>query len=129
MHGAAELAWERAVPTAEVVVRLTADPAGRFVSLKGRIWRPLSQPHPLADVAPLRRKLAKANLLGEGQGGIRRSDKPDFGLRRLARETRGGLLPADERQQVFQLRAAFQAGQGEPERVEKGPALSRPSPA
>jgi hypothetical protein len=30
-------------------------------------WRPLSQPHPLADAATLRCKLAKASLLGERQ--------------------------------------------------------------
>ena len=37
----------------------------RLCPLRGR---PLSQPYPLADAATLRRKLAKASLLGEGQG-------------------------------------------------------------
>ena len=39
---------------------------------RGSCRRPLSQPHPLADVATLRCKLAKASLRGEGQneGGL-----------------------------------------------------------
>ena len=36
-------------------------------NLQWVFWRPLSQPHPLADVATLRCKLAKASLLGEEQ--------------------------------------------------------------
>jgi hypothetical protein len=39
---------------------------------RGRFRRPFSQPYPLADMATLYGKLAKASLLGEGQdeGGL-----------------------------------------------------------
>jgi hypothetical protein len=46
---------------------------GRQNTHRGLFGRPFSQPHPLADAATLRRKLAKARLRGEGQdeGGLR----------------------------------------------------------